>query len=123
MKSKRLGNNDIHLIITNEELSQLERLLKESLPEKKVALTSKLETYHPKDPLKDTKVQLVYEPDQTYDCLDGRDVVSHFNNPPIPVYISNRGIRRLQNREYCGGAVFDTKLEIRVETYLDKLHA
>ena len=117
MKSKRLGNNDIHLIITNEELSQLERLT-----EKRVALTSKLETYS-QDSLKGIEVQLVYEPDQTYDCLDGRDVVSHFNNPPIPVYISNRGIRRLQNREYCGGAVFDTKLEIRVETYLDKLHA
>ena len=121
MKSRRLGNNDIHLIITDKELSQLERLVKENLTEKKVALTSKLETYS-QDSLKGTEVQLVYDPDSTYEGLDGRDVVPHFNNPPIPIYISNRGIRRLQNREYCGGAVFDTKIEMRVETYLDRLH-
>lgn len=110
MEVRRIGNMDMHLIMSGEELSKLELMT-----EKGVAFTSKLETYHPQDSLKGTEVQLVYDPNLTVDGLDGRDVVSHFDNPPIPIYIGNRGIVRLQQGDYCGGAVFDTKIEIKVQ--------
>ena len=109
MEAHRLGNNDIGLIITMEELSQLKQLTK-----KRVVFTSKLQS--PYNPLNGKEIQLIYDPDVNADGLDGRDMVPHFYNPPIPVYIGNRGIKRLQQGDYpCGGAVLSTKIEIKVQ--------
>lgn len=110
MKVYRMGNMDMHLVISNEELSKLESLTKEG-----VVFTSKLKS-HSQDPTNGAEVQLVYEPDLYVDGLDGRDVASHFKNPPMPIYIGKRGIKRLSEGDYpCGGAVLSTKIEISVQ--------
>ena len=106
-----MGNMDMHLIISAEELSELELMA-----QKGVAFTSKLKTYNPCDSLSGTEVRLIYDPDSKADGLDGREIASHFDNPPIPIYIGKRGIARLQQGDYCGGAVFDTKIEIKVKS-------
>ena len=69
----------------------------------------------PYDPLNGKEVQLIYNPSCNIDGADGGDMISHFDNPPIPVYIGNRGRIKLQEEGWCGGAYLSAKVEIKVQ--------
>jgi len=109
MEVKRLGNLDIHLILTKKEESLLELLT-----EKSVIATSKIKSPF-YDPLNGKEVQLIYNPSCNIDGADGRDMIPHFDNPPIPVYIAKRGRIKLREEEWCGGAYLSAKIEIKVQ--------
>lgn len=110
MEAHRLGN-DIDLIITSEELSQLEQITK-----KGIVFTSKIQSQQD-SPLNGKEIQLIYVPDLNADGVDGIDMISRFDNPPIPVYIGHRGIKRLQQREYCMGCIgiYNAKIDVKVQ--------
>ena len=114
MQVVRLGNLDIHFILTQDEVLLLEDLVKREEVNEVVIATAFLRA-RSYDPLQGKEASLIYSPRCNVDGADCSEMVEHFENPPIPVYIAGRGLQRLKTGEICGGAYLSTKVEVKVE--------
>lgn len=114
MQVLRLGNMDIHIILNSADFSELENLAKNT--NQSTVATAQIQA-PPYDPLTGKELSLIYDPDRDVDNgVDCTEMISHFKEPPIPVYIADRGVQRLKNREPCGSAYKFAKVEIRVQS-------
>ena len=110
----RLGNLDIRLFLASDEFSQAKKFALENIDSDRVVATGKIKSTED-DPLYGTEVNLIYNPKRDRDCgVDCSEMIRHFEDPPIPVYISGRAVRNLSNGELCGSAFLQYKLEIKV---------
>ena len=116
MKVLRRGNGDISLTLTQNEFRKLKEC--DEKQERQDIATAEIIPFPPdsSDPLEGKKVAFIYDASRDRDCgLDCSEMIKHFNSPPIPVYISSRAVKRLEEGEFCGSCYADAKLEIKLE--------
>jgi len=111
MEAIREGNLDFLLHISEEELLRGGNMSKE-----RIIASSKIKSFYPEDSLNDKEMQLIYHPNRFFsDDVDCREIILHFNNPPIPVYINSQGIKILQENKENVSGFLSYKLRIKLK--------
>jgi len=95
MKARRLKNKNLSLILDKKNLPEKE--LKEE-----TVIASGIITSNNEDCFRGKEIQLIYDPKKKLlGNVDGTYITGYVNSPPIPIYISKKGLINLIKDKSC----------------------